>query len=87
MARRLIPLDARFSLPRNLRARHLRHLMHQQLAALLRTPVRCPQHGEGRGLRSPRYGFFSRADDTATTPLPTEPPEPTAGFTFSAKFR
>ncbi|PUZ53227.1 hypothetical protein GQ55_5G036500 [Panicum hallii var. hallii] len=44
MARRLpISLDAGSSLPRNIRARHLRHLLHQQLVDLLQAPVHRPR--------------------------------------------
>ncbi|RLM80212.1 hypothetical protein C2845_PM12G09060 [Panicum miliaceum] len=68
MARRLlISLDAGSSLPRNLRARHLCRLLRQQLAELLRAPVRRPRRGKGRGAgfagRGPRSlpsGFASR---------------------------
>ncbi len=60
---RPVPLTADSSLPRNLRARHLRRLL-QQLETILRAPVRRTRRGRGRragnagrGPPSPPPGF------------------------------
>ena len=53
MARRSIPLDAGSSLPQNICACLLRRLLFEQLAAILRAPVRCPQRGRGVPLALP----------------------------------
>jgi hypothetical protein len=44
-----LPLNVGSSLPRNLCARVLCHLLHQQVDALLRAPARHPRRGRGRG--------------------------------------
>ena len=67
MARGSIPFEAGSFLCRHLRARLLRRLLHQQLAAILRASVRRSRRGWGRaagfavyGTMSPLSGFFSR---------------------------
>jgi hypothetical protein len=62
MAYLRLPLDVGSSLPRHLRARILRHLLHQQVDALLRAPVRRPRRGRGRAGYARRG---SRRDDGA----------------------
>jgi hypothetical protein len=62
MAYLRLPLDVGSSLPRHLRARILRHLLHQQVDALLRAPARRPRRGRGRAGYARRG---SRRDDGA----------------------
>jgi hypothetical protein len=57
-----LPLDVGSSLPRHLLARILRHLLHQQVDALLRAPARRPRRGWGSAGYA-RHG--SRRDDGA----------------------
>jgi hypothetical protein len=63
-----LPLNAGSSLPRNLRARVLRHLLHQQVDALLRALVRRPRHGRSRAGYARRG---SRRNDGAAAPRAT----------------
>ena len=49
--------DARSYHPR---AHHLRRLLHQQLDALLRAPVRRPHYGRGYAPHATPFGYYSR---------------------------